>query len=244
VDWADRIAGLRRSLKLSQSELGRQLNSSAMAVSRWERGVQEPPATIYIQLGNLTGDPACWYFWGRAGLHSNDVMRVLPAVRRRLRQERPAVQLVASGSRRLAQQKDGLVAIPLLPLQAAGNIGAPGPEPDMVSMRPEGVLAGPRSWSPSPDHSAAFPVSGNSMAPLIHDGYIVIVDTSQSDPGNLVGHIVAAWHSERGVIVSRLQCFGGTHVLIPENRAYEAVPLSAVTWRILGKVLWWIGRAA
>ena len=80
-EWASRIIALRRRMSVSQSELGKQLNSSAMAVSRWERGVQEPPANIYIQLGNITGDPECWYFWGRAGLHSGDLMRVLPAVR-------------------------------------------------------------------------------------------------------------------------------------------------------------------
>src|SRR5207248_4074296 len=72
LEWASRIIALRRRMGISQSELGKQLNSSAMAVSRWERGVQDPPANIYIQLGNITGDPECWYFWGRAGLHSGD----------------------------------------------------------------------------------------------------------------------------------------------------------------------------
>src|SRR5438552_8705662 len=70
VGWASRIIALRRRMGVSQSELGEQLNSSAMAVSRWERGVQEPPASIYIQLGNVTGDPECWHFWGRAGFLS------------------------------------------------------------------------------------------------------------------------------------------------------------------------------
>src|SRR6202171_6200466 len=88
VEGASRIIALRRRMSVSQSELGKQLNSSAMAVSRWERGVQEPPANIYIQLGNITGDPECWYFWGRAGLSSDDLMRVLPAIRSRIRQDR------------------------------------------------------------------------------------------------------------------------------------------------------------
>lgn len=88
IEWARRIITLRRRLQMSQSELGQQMNASAMAVSRWERGVQEPPANIYVQLGNITGDPECWYFWGRAGLSSDDLMRVLPAVRSRLRKNR------------------------------------------------------------------------------------------------------------------------------------------------------------
>src|SRR5271165_6325526 len=98
LEWAKRILALRRRLQISQSELGKQMNASAMAVSRWERGVQEPPADIYIQLGNLTGDPECWYFWGRAGLTSEDLMRVLPAISSRLRKDRlPSLQVVQAG---------------------------------------------------------------------------------------------------------------------------------------------------
>src|SRR5256886_17666183 len=115
VEWASRIIALRRRMGVSQSELGRQLNSSAMAVSRWERGVQEPPANIYIQLGNITGDPECWYFWGRAGLHSGDLMRVLPAVRTRLQKERwPALQIVQAGVAGMRRKGSGLVAVTAL----------------------------------------------------------------------------------------------------------------------------------
>jgi hypothetical protein len=41
-----------------------QLNTSAMAVSRWERGEAEPSAEAYIRLGHLAGDPLCWFFGG------------------------------------------------------------------------------------------------------------------------------------------------------------------------------------
>ena len=74
-----------------------------MSVSHWERGILEVPAKIYIKLGNLAGDPLCWYFWGRSGLHSEDVMRVLPAARNRLHENRRVSVLVvmrATGKRR------------------------------------------------------------------------------------------------------------------------------------------------
>src|SRR2546423_4044296 len=120
VGWASRLIALRRRLGVSQFELGKQLNSSAMAVSRWERGVQEPPANIYIQLGNITRDPECWDFWGPAGFHSGDVMRVLPAVRSRLQKERlPALQIVQAGAHRLRKKGSHLGAIPVLPVVAA-----------------------------------------------------------------------------------------------------------------------------
>src|SRR4029077_10970503 len=109
AEWAARITALRSHLGISQSDLGKRLNASAMAVSRWERGVQEPPASVYIQLGNLTGDPECWYFWGRAGLHSEDLMRVLPAVRSRLRKDRiPSLRVVRAGARVRTKRPDNL----------------------------------------------------------------------------------------------------------------------------------------
>src|SRR2546428_11512525 len=123
-EWASRIIALRRRMGVSQTELGKQLNSSAMAISRWERGAQEPPANIYVQLGNITGDPECWYFWGRAGLQSEDLMRVLPSVRSRLRKDRlPDFEVVHAGTKTMSRRKTRLVAIPVLPVVAATHGG-------------------------------------------------------------------------------------------------------------------------
>jgi len=82
------------------------------------------------------------------------------------------------------------------------------------------------------------------MAPLIHDGYIVAVDTSENDRTKLRGKLVIAWHHDKGLIVSRLQAFDGTEVLVPENREYESITISADRgWRIIAKILWWVGKA-
>src|SRR2546428_2656453 len=150
-EWASRIIALRRRMGVSQTELGKQLNSSAMAISRWERGAQEPPANIYIQLGNITGDPECWYFWGRAGLHSGDLMRVLPAVRTRLQKERlPALQIVQAARHRLRKKGSHLVATTGLPGGGATHGGKGRPESCLRHQQPETVLAAPSSWCPNP----------------------------------------------------------------------------------------------
>src|SRR5258705_10672647 len=100
-----------------------------MVAPRGGGGEKEPPANIYIQLGNITGDPECWYFWGRAGLHSGDLMRVLPAVRTRLQKERlPDLQIVQAGAHRLRKKGSDLVAIPVLPVVAATHGGKGNPE--------------------------------------------------------------------------------------------------------------------
>ena len=96
-----------------------------MAVSRWERGIQKVPANIYIKLGNLAGDPLCWYFWGLTGLRTEDVMRVLPVARLRLRENRVSkVLIVRAGDRKKAPapKETDFVAIPFLPVHA----GTPG----------------------------------------------------------------------------------------------------------------------
>jgi transcriptional regulator with XRE-family HTH domain len=246
LGWAKRIFVLRHRLKMSQSELGEQMNSSAMAVSRWERGVQEPPANVYIQLGNLTGDPECWYFWGRAGLSNQDLMRVLPAVRSRLRKERvPTLQVVQAGAHgTLSKRKGSLVAIPVLPVRVATHGGKGDLADTLDQVRPESMLAAPSDWCPNPAHTSCLQVHGRSMMPLIHDGYIIVIDTLQTDRQKLYGHIVIAAHKEQGLIVSRLQRFDHTEVLVPENREYDSTEVSVNGWRIIGKILWWIGRAA
>src|SRR5690348_9380323 len=168
-EWSQKVSTFRNRLKLSQSELGTRLGTSAMAVSRWERGIQDAPAHIYIQLGNLAGDPLCWYFWGRAGLRTADVMRVLPAARDRLQETRFSnLRVVHAGGRKKTTTGD-FVAIPLLPVHA-GTPGEPGDNNvDLKQVRPEGMLATPIDWCPNPKFTICLRVKGNSMSPLILD---------------------------------------------------------------------------
>lgn len=82
------------------------------------------------------------------------------------------------------------------------------------------------------------------MSPLILDGYIVAVDTSSRENDRLVGQIVVAWNREQGLLVSRLIRFDHMDALVSDRREYESVSLMAGSdWRIVGKVLWWTGRA-
>ena len=244
-DWAVRIAELRRELRLSQTAFGRRLHSSAMAISRWERGAQEPPAGSYIALGNLAGDPLCWYFWGQAGLRNEDLMRVMPRLRERLsRGSTVQVQIARAGSGEKRSTAPQLVAIPLLKVTAAAH-GGQGDISSILHDAPvESMIAAPTDWCPNPSATTCLRVQGNSMAPLVLDGYIIAVDSAQTDRAALDGKIVIAWQKEKGLTVSRLQRFGQEEVLQPENRDYETILLDGKQqWKILAKVLWWIGKA-
>lgn len=79
-EWAVRLERMRERLGLSQAALARRLHVSAMATSRWERGVNQPPAEILIQLGKMAKGATRWYFWQLAGLKRRDLdTKVEPA---------------------------------------------------------------------------------------------------------------------------------------------------------------------
>src|SRR5689334_21207220 len=77
TEWAEQIRNLRQKLGVSQGELARKLDCSAMTISRWENAQIAPTARYYVELGKLAGKSDCWFYWGRAGLQSSDVMPVL-----------------------------------------------------------------------------------------------------------------------------------------------------------------------
>jgi transcriptional regulator with XRE-family HTH domain len=74
--WSREIKSLRSGLQLSQFELGKRLNCSAMAVSRWEQGKQPPSAACYVAMGKIAGPSFGWVFWNLAGITEDDVRRM------------------------------------------------------------------------------------------------------------------------------------------------------------------------
>jgi SOS-response transcriptional repressor LexA len=216
-----------------------------MSVSRWERGNQEPSADSYIELGNLAGAPVCWYFWGRAGLQTEDLMRVMPKLGKRFSRTRTVVlQSAAAGSGSKIPVAPQLVAIPLLEVVAASH-GEKGDSSAMLHDAPiETMIAAPKDWCPNPSATTCLRVRGNSMMPLITEGSILVVDSSQIDSAKLNSKVVIAWHRDMGLTVSRLQHYDHTTVLQPESRDYESIVLdSEHKWKIVAKVLWWIEKA-
>jgi SOS-response transcriptional repressor LexA len=243
-EWASTISKLRGRLNLSQTDFGRQLHTSAMAISRWERGAQEPTAEGYIALGNLAGDPLCWNFWDRAGLGRDEFMRALPSLRNRLVDTNVhQIDIASAGSgKKKKVSKSEHIAVPLLKVVAAAH-GGKGDVSGLHDAPTEGVIAAPKEWCPNPTTTTCLRVKGDSMAPVICDGYIIAVDSSQNDRTQLHGKIVIAWNKEKGLTVSRFNRFDNAEVLQPENNAYESIVLNnGGKWKIIAKVLWWVGK--
>lgn len=247
--WASAILNLRQRFGLSQSEFGSRLNYSAMAVSRWETGKQEPTSRCLIQIGNMAGQPECWMFWSRAGLNSSDLHKMLPGARSTARMSMSddfEIVHAGSGTKRKRPKnapKLQLVAVPLLNVDA-GTMGQAGGEfSDFESASAEEVIAAPAFWCPNPNQTNCLRVKGTSMSPLINDGDIVAVDGSQTDPDDLNQKIVVALHRDRGLSLARFISADGVHLLESENREYGPVTVEKDRkWQIVGKVLWWVRK--
>jgi len=158
----------------------------------------------------------------------------------------PEFEIVNAGGagKKPSRGKVQLVAIPLLKVVAASH-GERGDDTSVLHGAPlESMIAAPKDWCPNPAATSCLRVKGNSMMPLLQDGYIVAVDSSQSERSKLNGKIVIAWHKDMGLTVSRLERYGHTDTLQPENREYQSITLdSKHKWKILATVLWWVGKA-
>ena len=136
------------------------------------------------------------------------------------------------------------MAIPLLKIVAATN-GEKGDNMSILHDAPiESIIAAPKEWCPNPTSTYSLRVRGDSMNPLIYNDYILIVDSSQTNRAKLDGKVVIAWHKNVGLTVSRFRRYDHTEVLHPENREYGSITMDRKNnWKIIAKVLWWIGRA-
>src|SRR4029077_19595604 len=248
-EWSSAILSLRQRLGLSQSEFGSRLHYSAMAVSRWETGKQEPTSRCFIELGNMAGQPECWLFWARAGLKSSDLRQMFPGARTSARTSTSAdFEIVRAGSgvkrkRPMGAPKMQMVAVPLLDVHV-GTIGQTGGQfADFDSAMAEEMVAAPAFWCPDPGQTNCLHVKGTSMSPLINDGDIVAVDGSQTNPDELNAKIVVAWHRENGLSLARFIAADGAHLLQSECRDFSPVAVEKDRqWQILGRVLWWIRK--
>jgi transcriptional regulator with XRE-family HTH domain len=228
-EWAVQIERLRERLHLNQAGLARLLNVSPMAVSRWERAVNEPEAAYYIHMGTLSGDPDCWYFWQRAGLPASDLKRAL----RKSKTARAPQSVVEELENH---------AVPLLGV-TAGTTSAGENIPNVDQSPVIAKVMAPNEWNENHQSIRCIRLAGDGMAPLIAAGSIVAVDLSQFGSTKVDNSIVLAWHKDFGLLVRRIKKFGAAEVLVTEGDHGGPGTLSLDrNWRILGRIVWWISR--
>jgi len=94
-----------------------------MTISRWERGLLQPSAEHFIQLGNLGNKGEAWFFWEMGGIQPAKVVDALDGSR-----SRKAVELHRSNGRASMthiELSSKLTPIPVLRARV-GTHGVPG----------------------------------------------------------------------------------------------------------------------
>jgi transcriptional regulator with XRE-family HTH domain len=224
-DWAKKIEEMRERLGLSQAALAKALNVSPMAPSRWERGINRPPSSIFLRLGKLTGHPYCWYFWQEAGLSKEDLVSCSD----------PAEEVARKIHVPAAVNQTDYVALPLLPGDAT-RFAAPlaGEKKDFMIAR--------RDWCSNPDRTICWLYHGHGMKPLLAEASIIAVDLSQSTAAELDGKMVLATHPKHGPRVKWLLKTEEGLTLKPENPDVASYNLRNGDWKIAGRVIWWFRK--
>jgi transcriptional regulator with XRE-family HTH domain len=241
-EWVSQITALRDRLGINQAELARRLECSAMTISRWERGLLQPSAEHFIQLGNLGNRTEAWFFWEMAGIQP---ARMVEALGGTTRAKRPAagrrkIEIGGHDGWALAtEKKSDMVGVPLLKA-VAGTHGTAGDKRNSLRTVPTlQVIAVPGAWCPNPTYTSLIRVTGRSMQPAIRDHDILAVDSYQAERGRLYGQIVLVTSEAHGLSVSRLSHYDRIDVLEAEDRHFEPVILKkSGGLRIVGLVLW------
>jgi phage repressor protein C with HTH and peptisase S24 domain len=222
------VERLRRDLSITQTSLAQRLKVSAMSVSRWERGVQEPSSQMFVKLGTLATGEMRWQFWELAGLQRTYV------------EGAAAHQIVIEDPSDLHRKAAhaAIVPIPLLDARIGASLFG-----DFISGSDVlEILTAPSEWCPHPRKTLAAFVDGNSMEPVIRDGSVICFDTSETTAAEVYGNIVVAQHPKYGSKVAWLDKTGERQYSFRSEHP-DAPPMDLEgEWKLLGRLLWWTTR--
>lgn len=107
----------------------------------------------------------------------------------------------------------------------------------------ENRLSLPASWLPKQGNIQAFRIRGDAMAPVLKDGYTIIVNTLQRDPSVMIDMMVAV-RDPGGVTVRCLRRDGETYLLEPHNpnaKTPVRVMREQGDYSLVGFVVAWLG---
>ena len=241
LEWVEHIIAMRERLGINQAELARRMECSAMTISRWERGLLQPSAEHFIELGNLGNKAEAWFFWEMAGIQPAKMMDALSGSRKNREPEGAYLHHISVGKATRDRKDKGMLGVPLLKAVAGAHGTAGDKRGSLRSIPVSEILGVPAAWCPNPSFTSLIRVSGKSMQPTIHDRDIVAVDSYQSERRELHGEIVLVTSERQGLTISRLRRYDSVDVLEAEDRSGETIVVrKAGRLRIVGRVVWWI----
>jgi len=238
-DFSRRIRRLRQALRLTQHDLAARLRVQTQVVASWEQGRKKPSPSSFGHLAKLAPPKDAWFFLNQMGITKQLVREKWPKRRTGPRSKESSSTTPGARLRAGEDPLRSQVRIPLLREEAVKD-------PLAITKRDiQSFLTVPPNLLPKESGSyVAIPVHGDSMAPLLRDGFLVVLDPATRDPVRLGGQMVAVQGPE-GVLVRWLQVESRSDrlVLRAENPAYpELVLRNPPASRILGAVVSWWGR--
>ena len=105
------------------------------------------------------------------------------------------------------------------------------------------TMALPRRLLRSGGNVQAVPVEGDSMSPILENGYLAFIDVAVREPAKLVGKMVAA-RDGTGVTLKWLRKQSKLYLLVPQHtspRHQVQVMQDEGEWSIVGEVIGWFG---
>lgn len=238
--WALQVVNLRKSQRLTQQAFAAKLNVTQTSVSSWESGTKEPKPEMYFRMAKIWPQAEQVPFLLKRAADISGAFQI-PGLDKMLGQSKKPVR--STRQAKFGRFSNEAVEIPLLKDAAAAGT------PRQVQEREiEDMLPMPESLCPHPDSIVCIRVEGDSMSPVLEPGYIVAVDTAETDRARLYNQMVAARDPEGGVTIKWFRKSGNSEMLIPNHTSKRHQPVVIVAaaegeqgWSIIGKVLWWIG---
>jgi SOS-response transcriptional repressor LexA len=194
-------------------------------VSKWESGTAMPTPANFSMLATLASGDDRLYFLRAAATGAG-----IDQASKNLLSRTPA----------RPERGSGMVFIPLLKDSAAAGTPRALDEKNI-----ETQLEIPAWMCPKAKGCVAIRVTGDSMSPILEDGYIVLVDTTQRDPKKLVNEMVAARDSEGGVTFKWLRKMKNVYVLMPNHTSIRHDPIvidSDDDYAVVGRIVHFIGQ--
>ena len=236
--YSRRIKQLRAALRLTQHELAERLHVRPQVVASWEQGRKEPSATSYQQLARLAPPKEAWFFLEQMGVTKDLVRSKWPGRAAAPTRERGSPGAAKVRFRMLEDRKHQHMQIPVL------RDGAPADRHPISESDIESFIAVPANYlgKTSGDYLAVR-LCGDSMMPILRDGFLVVVNRVHRDAARLRGQMVAVRSKDR-LLVGWLaeESSSGRLVLRAENPRYPVLSLeSPAAGRIIGEVVFWCG---
>jgi DNA-binding XRE family transcriptional regulator len=237
-EYARRIKQLRAALQLTQHALAERLHVRPQVVASWEQGRREPSAGSYRRLADLAPPKEAWFYLNQIGVTKQMVRAKWPGRSSPAASKSPSAPPRPTTRIRIAGI--GKLPFPQFPLLREG---CPPTPREITPADIESVMTIPRGvLSDTPDVYVGIRHRGDSMAPILQDRFLVVVDRTNRDPATLAGNMVAAW-GEAGLVLRWLarNPESGEVMLRPENPSHPTYSITAGSDGILGKVVFWWG---